>query len=105
MYEQLKNFNVDRGSVEEMVALLAFGKMLEAEYESFEDFGIETPDWLTAKLKAIRREIRARHSDNINRKLADAQLRLESLKTPAEKRQAMLAEIKRLQTAAANLEG
>src|SRR5262245_56431679 len=40
--EQIKQFQIDRLSLDEILAMLAFSKILEAEYAQF---GAEPPDW------------------------------------------------------------
>jgi len=87
MIQQLKNFDVDRMDIEQLVELSAVGRVIVDE---FDKTGAETPEWLTTNLKSLRREIRARQADALEALLREKQSRLESLK-PAEQRRADLA--------------
>jgi len=92
--EDLRRYNVDNGPIEDLVALLAGGELILAKFEGIE---VEPPDWLPLKIKAIKREIRAKYSDQLEQKLAKAKLQIENLKTPQEKKAALSAEIRRLE--------
>lgn len=80
--------------LDEAVALSAFGRSLKAEYEAQ---AIETPEWLDNRLRELRREIKVRTQDVLDKRLREAKARLETLKTPTERREALEAEIKRLE--------
>lgn len=99
MFEKLKNLNVDRLiDTDEAVAMHATGKALLGTYA---EFGMEAPGWLTANLAALTREIRARNAENVAKKLADLKARRSSLRTAAEQRADIEAEIARLEAASA----
>lgn len=82
MLAELKNLDVDRISLEEAVALSAFGKLLRSEFEVNQS---EIPEWLSSRIKELSREIHARQADALEKRLRELKLRRESLK-PAEKR-------------------
>lgn len=94
MLAELKQFNVEREGLEDLVAMHATGAVILAEFEAMD---VDAPDWLEPKLRAVKRQIRAVVADRLEKRLADARLRLESLKTPVEKKAAVQAEIKRLE--------
>lgn len=83
MLTQLKNLNLERMDLEEALALYAFGESLQAKYDSFQ---IDTPEWLTENLAALKREVQDRVRDELVRKIRMDESALETLKTQAEKR-------------------
>lgn len=83
MLTEFRNFNVDRCDIHELVALAAFGKALRAEYEAH---NIDEPDWVDAQLKSLNREIRVRNADRLETERRQIQAKLDSLKTPEQKR-------------------
>ena len=94
MFNSLKNYDAARHSTEECVALLVMADLL---VQKFQDLGVEAPDWLAIKQREILRDVRARHADQVERKLKWAKANLESLRTPAEKRRMVEAEIAKLE--------
>ena len=94
MLDMLKSFTPQRLDTEELVSLAGFGRSLEAEYSTL---GVDAPEWIGNQLKAVRREIKTRNADAIASKLRSAKARLETLKTPDEKRAAVEAEIAELE--------
>lgn len=93
MLDQLKNLQIDRIDLDDAVALAAFGRMVEAEYNQV---GSESPTWLSDNLKELRKEVRQRLSDSIERELSEAKARLDALSTTEEKRVALREKIDRL---------
>lgn len=75
------------------MSLAAFGRQVEAEYAQV---GAEAPDWLTDNLKELRKEVRSRLADSIERELSEAKSRLEALTPNEEKRAALKDKIDRL---------
>lgn len=94
MLDNIRQFNTDRGDLEELVALHAFGLLVKDQFEAFD---IETPEWFEPKLRAIKREVLHRQADLIEKRLQDAKNRLENYKTPGEKKRELQAEITRLE--------
>ncbi len=92
--QAVKAYNTERGDMEDLVFLFAVGTLAEQTFKSLE---IDVPEWLEPKLKQISREIDARNSDKLIQRLSEAKMRLESLKTPIEKKTALQKEIKRLE--------
>lgn len=95
MLDQLKNLNIPSIDLDEAVALSAFGRMLKAEYETL---GAETPEWLDNRLRELRREVKVRQQDSIEKRLREARARMETLKTPTERRDDLAKEIERLES-------
>ena len=60
MLEQFKNFNVEGGDLDELVALSAFGKQLRGEFEAQK---VAVPEYVSDNLNAIAREIDSRMAD------------------------------------------
>ena len=91
----LKNFNADRLDTDDLVGLLADGKALRAEYEALQ---VEEPENLDVTLKSIRREIAARNADKVAARKRELTARIDSLKTPAQKKKELEEELAKLET-------
>lgn len=89
MLSEFKTFTAARLQLDELVALEAFGHGLR---ESYERLQIEEPAFLDVQLKSLKREIRSRNADRLAARGRELQTRLDSLKTPAEKKKELLAE-------------
>lgn len=98
MLEQLRNVNVDRMDLDEVVALLTFGEQLQANYTAN---ALEVPEWITDKTSALKKEAQRRRRDNLEAALKSAVARKEALKTADQKRADTDAEIERLKAALA----
>jgi hypothetical protein len=99
MVDRLRNFDVDRLSLEELVELSAIGRFLTDE---FEKTGVEVPEWLSINLKSLRREIKTKIADQVEKTLRDKRTRLASLMPTEERRKKLaeeIAELEKLQTA------
>lgn len=90
----IRQFNTEREPLEDLVVMLALGQLIMAEYEKL---NIDEPDWLAPKVKAIRRQAQLTVRDQQEKRLAEAKMRLESLKTPQEKKAQLQKEINQLQ--------
>jgi ATP-dependent Lon protease len=93
----LKNFNADRLDMEDLVGLLADCKALRAEYEALQ---IEEPEYIDTTIKAIRREITSRNADKIAARKRELTARIDSLKTPAQKKTELEKELAALEALA-----
>jgi hypothetical protein len=93
-----KNFTADRLDLDELVSLSAFGKTLRAEYEIH---GIEVPEYVSTQLNALTREIKGRVADQVEARRKHIKAQLESLKTPAERRAALEAELAKMEPVSA----
>jgi hypothetical protein len=102
MLARLKNIasQIDGIDLDEAISLVAFGKVLSAEYAEFE---METPEWLTEALTSLKREIGVRRLDAIEREIKDADSRLEALKSADEKRTDLRAKKDRLEALKAKI--
>jgi hypothetical protein len=89
MLHQFKSFDANRMQLDELVSLEAFGHDLR---EAFERLGIEEPAYLDTQLKQLRREVRTRNADRLEGRRKEIQIRLDSLKTPTEKKAELLKE-------------
>lgn len=92
--DTLKRVNIDGVDLEKAIALLAFGRTLQAEYAELE---LETPDWLNVRLRELRREINTRVADAKEKRLSELKSRRETLETPEVRRKKIDAEIKKLE--------
>lgn len=95
MLNLLKNLQIDREGLEELVAVLAFGKSLQAEFDLQ---GIDQPEWLEDRIKLLTREVRDRNHDQLQAKLRKAKTALASMATPEQKRASLQKQIKQLET-------
>lgn len=90
MLEQFRVFQVNRMDLEELVALAAYGRTLRDEFEKQK---VEEPEFIDVNLKALRREIQSRVADKTDARRRQIRTKLDSLKTPAEKRAELEAEL------------
>jgi|SRR5208337_424196 len=90
MLHEFQNFNKERLDMAQLVALAAFGRQLRAEYETHQ---LEEPEWLDVQIKTLRREIVSRNADSIDARRREIRSRLDSLKTPTEKREELQKEL------------
>lgn len=88
-----KTFDANRTSMEELLALDAFGHGLR---ESYERNGIEKPGFVDVQLKTLKREIRSRNADALEKRKNEIQRSLDALKTPSQKKTELQAEFKKL---------
>jgi hypothetical protein len=91
---EFKNFDANRLSLEELVSLSAFGTALRQEYETLQ---LDEPDFLDSQLKSLKREIRTRNADRLEKSLREKRARLETLKTPTQRKTELQKEIKELE--------
>ena len=91
----LKNFNADRLDMEDLVGLLADSKALRLEYEALQ---IEEPEYIDTTIKAIRREITSRNADKIAARKRELKARIDSLKTPLQKKKELEDELSKLES-------
>lgn len=94
MLTELKNFDANRASIEEMVSLRAYARTLLAEYEAQ---NVETPEWVTLASKNLDRQIAAKNADRREARRREITSRLENLKTPNEKKAELKRELARLE--------
>lgn len=90
---ELKNFDVNRATIDELISLAALGRILQAEYAQHE---AEQPEWIGIQLKSLDREIAAKNHDRLEARLREVNSRLESLKTPNEKKLELRKEAARI---------
>lgn len=96
MLNELKNLQLDRLDLDEIVALYGLGdsiRKVNAEY------GLPQPEWLTTNLETLQKEIKSKRRDSLERALKLAKARKEQLKTIDERRKDTEAEIERLEQA------
>lgn len=91
---EFKNFSADRMSLDELVALAAYGRLLQAEYDLHQ---VDEPDFVAVQLKALKREIHVRNADKLEARLAELKTRKDALKTPTERKAEINSEITKLQ--------
>lgn len=90
----LKDLDKDRLDLEELVTFSNLARTLRIEYEAL---GVEVPEWLDNRTRELRREVKTRQADAIEKRIREAKSRLSALATPDEKRAALKAEIDRLE--------
>lgn len=96
MFEKLRHLDLDRLDVDEAVALVAYGEVLQAAYASR---GLETPQWLNDNVRELNREIRNRHRDNLEKAKRETEAQLETLKSRDERREDLKSKLDRLNQA------
>lgn len=87
--DQFRSFSADSLNIDELVSLSLFGRQLRAEYEALQ---LEEPEWVDVQLKSLRREIHARNADSLEARRREINARLESLKTPGQRKSELLKE-------------
>lgn len=90
MLNELKNLNVTRPDLDELVSLHVHAVAMKSAYANF---GVDQPDWLTAADKNLDREIRNRVAGELDRKRAEIKAKLTGLMSSAEKKDALLKEL------------
>ena len=90
MLQEFKNFNVDAASIDELVALSAFGKQLRGEFEAQK---VAVPEYVSDNLNSIAREIDSRMADRRATRVRELKAQRDSLKTAQERRDAIDKEL------------
>ena len=90
MLNEFKNFNVEGGDLDELVALSAFGKQLRGEFESQK---VAVPEYVSDNLNALAREIDSRVADRRAQRVRELKQQRASLATAQEKREAIEKEL------------
>ena len=96
--QTFKSYNTSRADLDDLVATAAFGRMLRNEYESHQ---IDEPEFVGAKLKALRAEIADRNADKIAARKNEIKARLDALKSPKEKAAELRKELAELEAVGA----
>ena len=76
MLRELKGWDRDRTDMDNAIALLAFGKILKAEYEANQ---LDPPEWLLDTTRAIKREIEERRRDYKVRELKTLRAKFDAI--------------------------
>lgn len=93
MLDLLKDFDVKRLDLDQLIELSAYGRMMAEEYQR----SGEAPDWLETNIKQVRRELRVRQADQWEKDLREKKARLEAKMPAEEQRQKLAAEIAELE--------
>lgn len=93
MYEDLRSLNLEKLDFDEMVALYSFGRNMMVSYGLFL---METPEWITDKVTALEKEIKARRRDALEKLRKDTERELEGYKSKEEKRLEALKRLERI---------
>jgi hypothetical protein len=94
MLEQLKHLDLDRISLEEAVELAVYAKLLHAEFEAQQ---VDVPAWLDDRSRELKREIRVRQQDAVEKRIRELKARREALLPAEEKRTKIEQEIATLE--------
>jgi len=92
--EELKNFNVDRLSVEEMVYLAVEAQRLR---EGFEARAMPAPEWLMDQIRTLNVEIDRRKRDDLEKRLKELKSADAADMTASERREARRLERERIE--------
>ena len=90
MLDQFKAFNTEVADLDELVAMAAFGRSFRAE---FEFLNVSVPEFVDDAIRAIKREIETRVADRRAARVRELKAQRDSLKTAAEKREAIEKEL------------
>jgi len=90
MLTELKNFDANRMSIDEMVSLRAYARNLLSEYDTQM---VDVPEWIESQLKNLDRQIQAKNADRLEARRKEIQSRLASLQTLPEKRASLKKEL------------
>lgn len=82
--QQLKSFDPQAHTVDEMVCLLATANGMAEIYET--QLAGEQPEWLIERRSQLEKELDSRYRDELERQLKEVQARQEALKSQEEKR-------------------
>jgi DNA repair exonuclease SbcCD ATPase subunit len=91
--DDLRGLDLQRPNLEELIFLSAAATIMRAE---FDKLGVDSPEWLDTRARELRREIRTRQQDAIDKRTREIRSRLDALKTPSEKRAELEAELEKL---------
>jgi hypothetical protein len=89
----LKNLDLQRPDLEELVFLSAVATTLHA---AFEKEAVDVPEWLDSRIRELKREIRTRQQDAVDKRVREIKSRIDALKTPSEKRAELQGELAKL---------
>lgn len=95
MLNDFQTFNKDRLQLDELIALLVFGKALKAEFEAQK---IPAPEYVDVQLKSLRLTVQARVADQRETRKRKIKAQLQQLKTPSERKADLEAELQELET-------
>jgi len=98
MLSELKNFNRNSASLDEMVELSAQARVAESEFSAL---GVDLPAWFEPTVSSLRREIKSKLQDAKAARLRELKARRATLATVDEKRTQIDKEIAELETATA----
>jgi len=90
MLEQFKKFNAEAADLDELVEVATFGRQFRAEHEAL---NVPVPEYVDDNIRVIRREIDARLSDKRAARVRELKAQRDSLKTAAERREAIDKEL------------
>jgi hypothetical protein len=90
MLDEFRNFNVDAATIDELVALSAFGKQLRGEFEAQK---VAVPEYVSDNLNSLAREIDTRMADRRATRIRELKAQRDSLKTAQEKRDSIDKEL------------
>ena len=96
MFEQFKSVNAESAEVDELVALVTFGKSFRAEFEAQK---VPVPDYVNDNLNTLTREINSRMADKRAARAREIKAQLSSLQSREEKKTALEQELAALEQA------
>jgi hypothetical protein len=94
--QEFKSLQIERASMDQMLALVVFGKGLRAEFEART---LPTPEWLTDGLKTLNREIDRQRQDELERRKKQLTAEDAADRTSAERREARKKEMEAIEAA------
>lgn len=98
MLEKLKGLDLQTPTLDELIYLSSQAKALRAEFDAN---NAEVPEWLDNRIRELKREIQSRLQDSVALRIKTLKAQRDALKTPQEKREAIEAELQKLEAATA----
>lgn len=92
--DELKKFDVDRMSVEEMIYLEMDAQRLRSAYETR---AIPSPEWLTEQIRVLNVEVDRRKNDDMQKRLRELKAADAADMSASERREARKAERDRIE--------
>lgn len=83
LIEQLKNLNIEKTSLDEMILLSASARALNSEYEAN---GTVAPEWLSDARRMLGREIKVRTQNQLEMRLRELEAADAADRTASERR-------------------
>jgi len=93
--DKLRNLHADGFDLDELLILSATADSLEAQYDYY---GVKHPDWFKNAKDVLAAEVKSRIRGDLLKRKAEAESRLETLKTSTEKKAQLRKELEEIKS-------